>query len=74
MTGTVCIMVERDGWTKGLQLSIGDDDGGFRLAGPKFNGSSEPVLTYKLTSARDLDEIESYCRQARAAIAKATGQ
>lgn len=74
MSGVVVISVERDGVTGGLQLSIGDDDSGFRLAGPKFNGTSKPVLTHKLTNERDLDEIEAYCKRARAAISKATGE
>lgn len=70
MSGVVSITVSRDGWTKGLQLSIDDDDGGYRLAGPKFNGSSETLLQYKLTSLRDIDEIEAYCKRARAELEK----
>ena len=72
MSGRVVISVDQDGWTKGYQLSIGDDGGGYRLSGRKFNGSSKAVLRCVLTRQRDLSEIEAYCRQARAAIAKAT--
>jgi len=65
---TVEITVDRDGLTNGLQLSIGDSSGGFRLSGPKFNGSSKTLLRFPLTNARDLDEIEAYCRKARTAL------
>lgn len=60
----LAIKVDRDGWSKGLQLSIdlSNDKGGgvgYRLAGPKFNGSSSPVFTHFLTE-RDASEIRSY--------------
>lgn len=48
---TVTIDVSRDGWTDGVQLSIGDDNGGYRLAGPKFNGSSETLGSVKVDTA-----------------------
>lgn len=53
--------VDRDGWTKGLQLNIAelDENGhgwGYRLAGPKYNGSSENLLRVEL-SERDATEI-----------------
>lgn len=66
--GVVCFTVDRDGWTDSLQLSIGDDDGGYRLAGPKYNGSSKSLLRRPLT-ARDCNELEAYIKQAREAIA-----
>ena len=58
------IDVSRDGWTDGLQLSISKRDeaglgDGYRLAGPKFNGSSENVLTTTLDE-RDAAEIRRY--------------
>lgn len=59
MTEKIRIDVDKDGWTKGLQLSIGDDSGGYRLAGPKFNGSSKPVLRAELDE-RDAREIRAY--------------
>lgn len=59
MAEAVYLNVDRDGWTGGLQLSIGDDAGGFRLAGPKFNGSGERVLTRRLDQ-RDVTEIRRY--------------
>ncbi|KUH38422.1 MULTISPECIES: hypothetical protein [Streptomyces] len=57
----VVIDVDRDGWTKRLQLNISqlDQDGhgwGYRLAGPKYNGSSQRLLRCELT-ARDAAEI-----------------
>jgi hypothetical protein len=56
--------VSRDGWTTGLQLSINlvDDAGsgdGYRLAGPKFNGSGEVLMVADLTP-RDVAQIRSY--------------
>lgn len=56
--------VSRDGWTGRLQLSINqlDSDGcghGYRLAGPKFNGSGEKLLTRTLDE-RDAEEIRTY--------------
>lgn len=51
--------VDKDGWTGGLQFSIDDANGGFRLVGPKYNGSSKRLLTY-VPSDRDLAEIARY--------------
>jgi hypothetical protein len=45
----VYLAVTRDGWTGKLQLSIGDDTSGYRIAGPKFNGSSTDVLRHTLS-------------------------
>ena len=64
MSDRLELAVERDSWTSRLQLSISklDEHGagdGYRIAGPKFNGSSKPVLTAKLTE-RDAAEIRSY--------------
>lgn len=61
---TVSFTVSRDGWTKGLQLAIGDENGGFRLSGPKFNGSGETLLTFFLDSERDIKEIKRYLNKA----------
>lgn len=65
----VTLEVSRDGLTDRLQLSINlKGRHGYRLAGPKFSGSSVTLLEYELT-ARDVAEIRSYLRHA----AKATG-
>lgn len=56
----VAIEVHRDGMTGGLQLSIGIPDSvGYRIAGPKFSGTSESLLKRVLTQ-RDVDEIRHY--------------
>jgi len=57
------IDVDRDGWTKGLQLNIAklDENGtgsGYRLAGPKCNGSSTNLLR-RVLDARDAAEIRA---------------
>lgn len=53
--------VDRDGWTKGIQLNIAELDEnnsgwGYRLAGPKYNGSSKNLLRVELDE-RDAGEI-----------------
>lgn len=63
-TAKVTIEVSRDGWTGRLQLSINETDEsgagtGYRLAGPKFNGSGETLLTATLDE-RDAAEIRSH--------------
>lgn len=64
MTDRIVIEVGKDGWTGALQLSISrlDENGvghGRRLAGPKFNGSTKPLLSRELDE-RDADEIRAY--------------
>lgn len=66
MSGTdkIAIDVSRDGLTNGLQLSINQtgEDGaghGYRLAGPKFNGSGKVLLSRTLDE-RDAAEIRRY--------------
>lgn len=54
----------RDGLTKGLQMSIdyADENGdghGYRLAGPKFSGSSSRIFVHRLSSS-DADRIRQY--------------
>lgn len=56
----VQLRVDRDGLTGRLQLNISLlNAGGYRLAGPKYNGSSKNLLTVKLSS-RDVKEIRAY--------------
>lgn len=59
MSKTISIEVCKDGWTKGLQLNIGNGSHGYRLAGPKFNGSSATLLKTDLDE-RDATEIGAY--------------
>lgn len=61
MTKRIVLDVDRDGWTKNLQLNIAtldeNDRGmGYRLAGPKYNGSSTNLLRTELDD-RDAGEI-----------------
>ena len=63
-TQRIVIDVDRDGWTKGLQLNIAqldenDAGHGYRLAGPKYNGSSKNLLRRELDK-RDAREIRQY--------------
>lgn len=63
MTDHIFIDVDRDGWTKNLQINIAtvDENGsgtGYRLAGPKYNGSSQLLLRHELTE-RDAAEIRA---------------
>ena len=64
MAGIVSINVYKDGWTGALQLSIDDEDGGRRLAGPKFNGSSTCILS-KALSKDDVYEIRQYLKKVK---------
>ncbi|MGW9638867.1 hypothetical protein ACWHAU_06870 [Streptomyces albidoflavus] len=53
--------VDRDGWTSNLQVNLAqvDDNNsgwGYRLAGPKYNGSSRNLLSQTLDE-RDAQEI-----------------
>ena len=64
MAERVVLEVLQDGWTGGLQLSIqaydeNDNGDGYRLFGPKFNGSSK-LLRKRVLSERDVREIRSY--------------
>ncbi|MGC5400173.1 hypothetical protein ACPXCP_31090 [Streptomyces sp. DT20] len=63
MSERIVIDLDRDGWTKNLQLNIAklneNDRGmGFRLAGPKYNGSSTNLLRTELDE-RDAAEIRA---------------
>lgn len=60
-TQRIVFDVDRDGWTKGLQLNIAqlDENGsgmGYRLHGPKYNGSSERLIRHQMDE-RDATEI-----------------
>jgi hypothetical protein len=62
-TDRLVIEVDRDGWTNGLQVQIAqlnaDDTGdGYRLAGPKYNGSSKNLLRAELDQ-HDADRIRA---------------
>jgi hypothetical protein len=46
---SVSLEVFRDGLTGGIQLQIGDERTGYRLGGPKFNGSGERLLRVAIT-------------------------
>ena len=64
MADQLTLDVTKDGWTGGIQLSINcvSDNGwghGYRIAGPKFNGSGSVLLSAKLTE-RDAGEIRAY--------------
>lgn len=61
MTDRIELHVDRDGWTKGLQVNLvqlaeTNHGMGYRLAGPKYNGSSRNLLTARLDE-RDAREI-----------------
>ncbi|MGW9170128.1 hypothetical protein [Streptomyces decoyicus] len=61
MADSLVFFVDKDGWTGGLQVSLNQLDEnqagwGYRLYGPKYNGSSENVLRFTLGD-RDAAEI-----------------
>ncbi len=51
--------VDRDPDTGQLQLSIGNAIGGFRLAGPEYNGRSKNLLRYR-PGPEDIRRIKHY--------------
>lgn len=64
MTDRITIDVDRDGWTSQLQVSLQQHNEkgsgwGYRLAGPKYNGSSKSLVSQEL-SQRDADEIREH--------------
>ena len=56
----VVLTVDRRGDGQ-LQVAITADGLGYRIAGPKYDGSGKTVLRHVLTE-RDKDEIQSYLR------------
>jgi len=46
----VTIDIDRDGWTTSLQVAISTDDHGYRLAGPKYNGSGTNLARLPVTA------------------------
>lgn len=65
----IYLCVDRDGWTGGYQLSIDDDNGGFRIAGPKYNGSSKRLIHHRITE-RDVHRIREYLDKVKPAVAE----
>lgn len=58
----ICITVDRDELTGGLQISIGKENGGgYRLAGPKYCGMSKTLKKHILDKG-DVDEIRRWLR------------
>lgn len=53
------IDVDKDRLTGGYQLAIGDETGGYRIAGPKYSGHSESLQS-KTLSESDAREILKY--------------
>ena len=53
------IFLDKDGWTKKFQISIGTDDGGYRMTGPDYNGSGKQIIKHEITE-RDASEIRKY--------------
>ena len=63
----IYISVDKRSYDGALQVSIGksDDDGGghgYRIAGPKYDGSGKQLLCHTLTQ-RDKEEIISYLNE-----------
>lgn len=64
MANEVILSVDQDGWTGAFQLSVDlrrpDSSGhGYRISGPKFNGSSKSIFKHTLTE-RDAKELRRY--------------
>lgn len=66
----VYLSVDRDRLTGGIQLSINDEGGGYRIKGPKYCGESVSLLEHHLDE-RDVAELSSYLRKARRLLKRA---
>jgi len=55
----VFISLDKDGWTKAFQISIGTDNFGYRIHGPDYNGNGKTIIKHEVTK-RDADEIRKY--------------
>lgn len=64
----VFLSVHKDGLTGRLQLSVGRSWDGYRISGPKFGGTSAPIIHHELTE-RDVRELETYLGIAKRAFA-----
>lgn len=51
--------LDKDQLTRGVQLSIGDDNSGFRIAGPKYSGNSKRIQRHEI-SEHDAQQIRKY--------------
>ena len=58
----IYLSVDKDNMTGGIQISINDGDGGYRLAGPKYSGYSETLKRHTLTQ-EDVAQIRAYLRK-----------
>jgi hypothetical protein len=63
----VFLRVCKDRLTGGLQLSIDNERTGYRIHGPKLCGQSKDLIRHALTAA-DVDQLERYCADAKAAL------
>lgn len=59
----VYISVDKRSRDGAIQVSINADGHGFRIAGPKYDGSGTNLLTKEIT-ATDAAEIKRYLKQA----------
>ena len=64
MPPEIYLSVDRDELTGGIQLSINDGSGGYRIAGPKYCGQSVTLRKHVLTK-RDAEEIGAYLRRVK---------
>jgi len=60
----VIISIDRRKSDGALQIGIGDDKSGFRIAGAKYDGSSEILLEKTLTK-HDAEEIMAYLKKVK---------
>jgi len=51
--------IDKDTLTGGLQLCIGDDTGGYRIAGPKYSGNSKRLQRHEI-DAYDAQKIREH--------------
>ena len=59
----ITLDIDRCNATQRLQISIGDESGGYRVAGPKYTGNSTHLRTVKIDE-RTAKEMIRYLKQA----------
>ena len=63
MATTVYFSVDQRSYDKALQLSINDEHGGYRIAGPDYDGNGKTLLKRPITE-RDINEMRMYLNKA----------
>lgn len=59
---TVFLTIDKRARDGALQISIGTEDGGYRIAGPKYDGIGTTLLRHEITPT-EAKEINAYLKK-----------